>query len=42
MIVDTHRAFQGKIPLIPIRLKKLTPTSGKTQRGKSKEPPVKG
>jgi hypothetical protein len=43
MIVDTHRAFQGKMPLIPIRLKELTPTSGKTQRGKRyKEPPVKG
>jgi hypothetical protein len=31
MIIDAHRVFQGKMPLIPIRLKELTPTSGKTQ-----------
>jgi hypothetical protein len=34
MIVDTHKAFQGKMPLIPIRLKELTPTSGKNSKGK--------
>jgi hypothetical protein len=31
MIISAHRVFQGKMPLIPIRLKELTPTSGKTQ-----------
>jgi hypothetical protein len=37
VIIGARRVFQGKIPLIPIKLKVLTSTSGKTQGG-YKEP----
>jgi hypothetical protein len=46
MIIDAREVFQGKmplIPLIPIKLKELTPTSGKKPKGEEryKEPPGK-
>jgi hypothetical protein len=37
VIIGARRVFQWKIPLIPIKLKELTSTSGKTQ-GVYKEP----
>jgi hypothetical protein len=44
MIMGAHRVFQRKMPLIPIRLKELTPTSVKTQgrKGRQRTPGYKG
>jgi hypothetical protein len=43
MIIGARRVFQGKMPLIPIRLKELTPTSGKNPkvRRNTRNPRVK-
>jgi hypothetical protein len=38
VIIGARRVFQGKIPLIPIKLKELTSTSGKKTQGGYKEP----
>jgi hypothetical protein len=40
MIIGTRGVFQGKMPLIPIKLKELIPTSGKKPKGEEryKEP----
>jgi hypothetical protein len=41
VIIGARRVFQGKIPLIPIKLKELTSTSGKKPKVDTKNLRVK-
>jgi hypothetical protein len=44
MIIGTRGVFQGKMPVIPIKLKELIPTSGKNPKARrdTRNPGVNG